>query len=239
MDYEKEYNDALERASIIYTGEYKPEIAAFCKQTLEAVFPELEDYSDMRIIKEITFFLKQKGAYHKEWIDWLEKLAPNPQGKSALEAIKEEKVDNVNKVETKFKVGDWVVRKNRENFSNGRKAVQITDIAGEQYWLDCGTWLEAKDIRLWTIQDAEDGDVLVNGANIFIFHCIEGTRFMGYCHLNTGGWFFYNDIGKNECFCLTDAVVTPATKEQRDLLFQKMRDAGYEWDADNKQLIIL
>lgn len=90
MDYEKEYKAALERASIIYTGKYKPEIAAFCKETLETVFPELEDYSDMRIIKEITFFLKQKGGYNKEWIDWLEKLAPKPQGKSALEAIKEE-----------------------------------------------------------------------------------------------------------------------------------------------------
>lgn len=160
-----------------------------------------------------------------------------PQGKTALEAIKEEKVDNANKVETMFNVGDWVVKKDGEFFSNGRKAVQITNIAGEQYWFDCGTWLEAKDIRLWTIQDAEDGDVLVNGANIFIFHCIGGTRVMGYCHLNTGGWFFYNDIGKNECFCLTDAVVTPATKEQRDLLFQKMRDADYKWDAENKCLL--
>lgn len=26
IDYEKEYKAALERASIIYTGEYKPEI---------------------------------------------------------------------------------------------------------------------------------------------------------------------------------------------------------------------
>ncbi len=33
-----------------------------------------------------------------------------PQGKSALEAINEEKVDNANKVKPKFKVGDWVVQ---------------------------------------------------------------------------------------------------------------------------------
>ena len=31
-----------------------------------------------------------------------------------------------------------------------------------------------------------------------------------------------------------DAV--PATKEQRDLLFAKMKEAGYEWDADKKEL---
>jgi hypothetical protein len=29
----------------------------------------------------------------------------------------------------------------------------------------------------------------------------------------------------------------PATKEQRDLLFQKMKEAGYEWDSNKKELI--
>lgn len=33
-----------------------------------------------------------------------------------------------------------------------------------------------------------------------------------------------------------DSPVHPATKEQRDLLFQKMKEAGYEWDADKKEL---
>ena len=28
----------------------------------------------------------------------------------------------------------------------------------------------------------------------------------------------------------------PATKEQRDFLFRKMKEAGYEWDATKKQL---
>ena len=28
----------------------------------------------------------------------------------------------------------------------------------------------------------------------------------------------------------------PATKEQRNLLFQKMKDAGYEWDVEKKEL---
>ena len=88
----------------------------------------------------------------------------------------------------------------------------------------------------WTIQDAKDGDVLVNGTNIFIFHFINGTRLMGYCHVNIDNGRFYDDVGKNECFCLIDGIVTPATKEQRDLLFQKMKEAGYEWDADKKEL---
>ena len=31
--------------------------------------------------------------------------------------------------------------------------------------------------------------------------------------------------------------VTPATKEQCDLLFAKMKEAGYEWDNDKKELM--
>ena len=30
--------------------------------------------------------------------------------------------------------------------------------------------------------------------------------------------------------------VFPATKEQRDILFQKMKEAGYEWNAEKKEL---
>ena len=30
--------------------------------------------------------------------------------------------------------------------------------------------------------------------------------------------------------------IKPATKEQRDLLFQKMHKDGYEWDAEKKEL---
>ena len=59
---------------------------------------------------------------------------------------------------------------------------------------------------------------------------------MGYCHINTDDGRFYDDIGKNECFCLIDAVVNPATKKQRDLLFQKMKETGYEWDEEKKEL---
>ena len=34
----------------------------------------------------------------------------------------------------------------------------------------------------------------------------------------------------------TSRAVYPATKEQRDLLFRKMEEAGYEWDNEKKCL---
>ncbi len=36
--------------------------------------------------------------------------------------------------------------------------------------------------------------------------------------------------------CIEVNTVKPATKEQRDTLFAKMEEAGYEWDADRKEL---
>ena len=93
-----------------------------------------------------------------------------------------------------------------------------------------------KHFHLWTIQDVKDGDVLVNGSNIFIFYFINNRRLMGYCHVNMNDGNFYNDIGRIECFCTIDAPVTPATKEQRDALMKAMNDTGYEWDSEKKEL---
>ena len=128
------------------------------------------------------------------------------------------------KIEPKFKIGNWVVR--------GDTIAQILDIQ-EQYYI--GLDINGKDfvssrflnddkIHLWTLQDAKDGNVLVNGSNIFIFHHIDNKRLMGYCHVNMDDGNLYNDIGRNECFCTIDAPITPATKEQRDILFKKIKE---------------
>ncbi len=93
--------------------------------------------------------------------------------------------------------------------------------------------------RPWTIQDAKDGDVLANRyGSVFIYAGFEdGERITvdNYCYITanhdefciedhkTGSWYYVKDLN-------------PATKEQRDLLFQKMKEAGYEWDAEKKKL---
>lgn len=141
----------------------------------------------------------------------------------------EQKSDD--ELEPTFKVGDWVVRKDGENFGNGRKFAQITNIDKEQYWFDSGTWLENKEIRFWTIQDAKDGDVLTEDSCIFIIQKLgdNNTAAKTYYTLYYDGNFddgtiLYFDIDSTK----------PATKEQRDILFQEMRKKGYEWDTETK-----
>lgn len=217
------------------------------RTALETIFPELRESEDEKIRKELLSFCQNRADNYPNdpkyknisaWIAWLKKQGEKTQGKTALEAAKEEKVDNANKIEPKFHEGDWVVI----STSDGRKVVQVVSIeyfsSGQpRYITSEGKWLgNGTKARLWTINDAKDGDVVVNGSNIFIFHFLNDTRLMGYCHVNIDDGRFYDDIGKNECFCLIDAVVTPATKEQRDLLFAKMREAGWEWDDEKKEL---
>lgn len=154
--------------------------------------------------------------------------------KKKLKKIEQKPADEV---EPKFHKGDWVIDKQGIVHQVANVVENVTnhtygyDIVGGGYFND-----NAEGVRLWNISDAKDGDVLVNGSNTFIFHFINDTRLMGYCHVNANDGRFYDDIGKNECFCLIDAVVNPATKEQCDVLFAKMKESGYEWNDDKKEL---
>lgn len=85
--------------------------------------------------------------------------------------------------------------------------------------------------RNWDISDAKDGDVLYSPCLSLLW--IFKSRDTIYCGCNLN----YNDgafCGEGYFERPTDAI--PATKEQRDILFSKMKEAGYEWDADKKEL---
>ena len=184
-------------------------------------------------------------------VNWLKSLkdriqskpSNKPQGKTALEAINEETVDNSNKiVNPKFKVGDWVAKKDGDKFCDGRRYVQITANDGEDIWFDSGSWLKSIKIRHWTIQDVEDGDIIYakskfsNFSYIRIFSKTENGNSWDYCNVfseDLERWVFDNDEG---FLRLNRFDFYPASKEQRDLLFQKMKEAGYEWDAKKKKL---
>lgn len=137
---------------------------------------------------------------------------------------------------SKFKVGDWVVLKNGGYFSSGSKTVRIKDIIGKEVWFETDTWLFEDEIRHWTIQDAKDGDVLRLGCITAIFkEYIGQEKCICYCSISEDGDFEIpiEEVGDNIYGCTN---TTPATKSQRNTLFTKMKEAGYEWDAKKKEL---
>ena len=162
--------------------------------------------------------------------------------KGKLEAIKEEKVDNANNV-LKFKEGEYVV-----DIDCG-KVLRISEILSRGYLFENGYYLPFdtanREYRLWTIADAKDGDVVCYKDEIslykhdiknatkeeitfggFVYHCCyDGKRFI------TDSFYSLTEKDKTN--------IHPSTKEQRNILFTKMKEACYEWDSEHKQLITL
>ena len=141
------------------------------------------------------------------------------------------------KIEPKFHKGDWIVHHGTENI------YQVVAIIGNQYQLKYGdnyTVQKCTDVdrcaRLWNItKDAKDGDVLVLNDEVFIYAHRKQLYSIAVAHCfvdSTGGFHFDGEFGHTE----EGNSIHPATKEQRDLLFKKMKEAGYEWDAEKKEL---
>ena len=137
----------------------------------------------------------------------------------------------------KFKVGDWVVIYPGCNAHQIIKVVENTTNHLYGYGYDTVDGYSFNDIaegvRLWNIKDAKDGDVLYSGEVIFIFNKIDGEWLHCYCSCHKDGSFIRDyDLMPAEYF----NEVYPATIEQRDTLFQKIKEEGYEWDSDKKEL---
>lgn len=143
---------------------------------------------------------------------------------------------SADKIEPRFKVGDWVVNKFWDSWhidSLDKKNYQVSDGKGNYNYFPIS---KQNEIHLWTIQDAKDGDVLACNEEILLFKSYSAQeRIYLYCWYN-GQTNNFHSKEVIDILLTTTNKVCPATKEQRDLLFQKIKEAGYEWDADKKKL---
>ena len=132
------------------------------------------------------------------------------------------KLPKEEKIEPKFKVGDWII-------TPKNKVLQITSIDDTSY---CD-----EQCRFWSIEDVKDGDVLFTSSSAcsdtFVFKSIDekGNAECYFAYDSEDGFTEgkYHFIGSaSDC--------KPATKVQCDFLMKAMKDAGYEWDAETKTL---
>ena len=127
----------------------------------------------------------------------------------------------------KFKAGDWIVFNGltlyiKEVVKGYYRTKSIGGISNSYDWsIDNAA-------RLWTIEDAKDGDVLVHNGYTFIFMGIKD----GIVQAIEEHFLELIPFGEPDKY----NIYCPATKEQHDLLFQKMKESGYEWDAEKKEL---
>ncbi len=231
----KESEDEKIRKSIIEHLEY---LGKYCSESI----PDVD--------KWIAWLEKQKVLTTEEGLQGKEDVKQSQFGKdhycSDEDIIrdyivwpkKQGEQKPANKIEPKFHEGDWLI-----NIECGN-VVRVIEVLENNYRLDYGvdtigtlcTELVDNDYRLWTINDAKDGDVLAyrDGQWIFIYkEKIDDNSFSYYTLYST----IHQDLTINDAaFTLLGSAIIPATKEQRDLLFQKMRDVGYKWDIESKEL---
>jgi len=198
--------------------------------------------ADHLTIKEGERFICEKdgivkGFVFKEPEKYFKEVCPP--------ALMEDGQNNpADRVESKFKVGDWL--------TTGLKIRKIIAVKNGLYVMEredgtevslSANYVESK-YHLWTIKDAKDGDVLCYKNEISVYkhdikNCTKQEAIFGgfvyYCCYD-GKRFIIDSL-----YSLTEQDkidIHPATKEQRDILFQKMKETGYEWDAETKELKI-
>ena len=158
-----------------------------------------------------------RGVNISDWIAWLEKQGEkNP----------------ADKIAPKFHEGDWIISNNKKSIYQVievKRGIYVVRDNADNHEYHIGIEECEKSGRLWTIQDAKDDDVLVHNGITFIFKGIEDGIVKGLCSELSDSIL---NFGEPE----HDKDYYPATKEQRDTLFTKMKEAGYEWDAERKEL---
>ena len=140
-------------------------------------------------------------------------------------------------LEPRFKIGDWIIA---DEVHQDYHICQITDIDDNKYYIESiegykgFNYFDAfeKLYRQWTIQDAKDGDVLTTDMVHFIFKSKDDIG----CYMHCDYSVVSNKFEISDTATVNSEYVHPATKEQRDVLFQKMNEAGYELDAEKKEL---
>ena len=217
----KAYDEAIERAKESYGN-----------KITEEIFPELKEDDAERIKKNCIHFLELQKQHHaatfeiEECIAWIENQSKKYTDKN----------------NPKFNVGDWVV-------DNCGYVWKIEGILNQFYLLEgvdgdesrpTIDWVD-KTFNLWTIQDANDGDILsfyteYKGNKMVQIGIIEkyvskhggcSNTFKIHVGMN---WNNNLQIGKY----MGCSDIHPATKEQRDALMKAINDAEYEWDTEKK-----
>ena len=145
---------------------------------------------------------------------------------------------STNKIKPRFNVGDWII------YIKSKSIYQVEKKENYEYTLRyilggslCLPFSNEELIREWNIQDAKDGDILVCNKEILIFksYSVITNLIYFYC------WYdeHTNNFHSKEVIDILSTTrdnIYPATKEQRDLLFQKIKEAGYKWNAETKTL---
>ena len=216
-----------------WKGDNLKEVIGFTgkDKNFEKWFKSFEEYEKyVHEHNDIFKLFNENGSHYEIPVGaWIVKT-PDGYNIASNAVLKQKSAD---KIEPRFKVGDWVV------FIKSKNVYKVEKIENYEYTLRhilggslCLSFSNEKLIREWTIQDGKNGDVLAAHECYVVFKEIDGLNIKCHCTYHYLGLnpSFYIDTLQNK-----DAFL-PATKEQRDTLMKAMNDAGYKWDLEKKEL---
>ena len=145
----------------------------------------------------------------------------------------------IDEIESKFEVGDYIV--GEVGF-----VYKITEIDNMYHTIQVSSGYRQKwtiedvesNFHKWTIQDALAGDILIDiqSETPFIFkNCLDEEHPnypVAYCGINVSNIFKIPE--GNHLWTINS--VRPANKEEKELLYNKVKEAGYEWNSDTLTL---
>ena len=257
--YDKVVARAKEQLDYAKAFDYDNEqVAHDIRITVYDIFPELKESEDEQIKKRIIQSLHGDVLDIEETnkaIAWLERQSEQidiankeywrgyREGKQEIldkyaELEKQGEQKSIDAVEPRFHEGDFI-KHNKANLICKVISVNSGSYCVENIETSCRIELfyAEQKFHLWTIEDARDGDVLVaSDGSIFIYKNQRDNGVVHYVAVTPCNDFVINE---NDYSWERKDACHPATKEQRDLLFAKMKEAGYEWNKDKKKLIKL
>jgi len=206
------------------------------RTALDTIIPELRESEDERIRKHLISLVKN---WDKDGI--VSKYTSNANDIKQILAWLENQGEQkpTDKVEPKFHEGEWIIsndKKSTYQVIEVKRGIYVIRDNVDNHEYHIGIEECEKSGRLFTIQDAKDGDVLysLDTYQPFIYKARNiHEQATAYCGINKYEKFFVWNT--NDCIITLDKYI-PATKEQRDTLLKAMSDAGYTFDFGKKEL---
>lgn len=252
LDKAKRYDEVFNAAKEWYNN---PNSSSIGKSYLYAVFPELKESEDERIRKGLIKAFGSIGK--KEWggvnvknaIAWLEK-----QGEQKLYGQRQECVDcqfnyageckgscqmkrdeqnPIDKVEPKFHEGEWIIsndKKSTYQVIEVKRGIYVIRDNADNHEYHIGIEECEKSGMLWNISDAKDGDVLNSPSNRLIWIYKDNEHYHACVNMN----YVTDNVATDDLLSIPNDVC-PATKDEQTILFARMKEAGYVWDANKKE----
>lgn len=95
-----------------------------------------------------------------------------------------------------------------------------------------------RSFRLWTVQDAKPGDFLTyrseDHTDWYLIYHSEYKPYESHYHYYAG---YAEEFLTGGTACIDENYLRPSTPKEQNLLLQKIEEAGYHWDAENRKLI--